>query len=129
LNALDLQQIRRTLTEELRRPIDAVLAGIRQYFQQCIEQRKRLPPPPELAARIDAALALNSGSIRTADNEGIGTMDNEGIGTTDNEGIGTMQALVGLRLSLFPVPLTLSNNAGSDIDKADDAASAKESKE
>jgi uncharacterized membrane protein YccC len=121
LNALDLQQIRRTLTEELRRPIDAVLAGIRQYFQQCIEQRKRLPPPPELAARIDAALALNIGSI--------GTTDNEGIGTMDNEGLGTMQARVGLRLSLFPVPLTLSNNAGGNTVKANDAASAKESRE
>jgi len=102
LNALDLQQMRRTLTEELRRPIDAVLTGIRQYFQQCIEQRKRLPPPPELAARIDDALAL------------------------DIEGIGALHALVGLRLSLFPVPLTLSNNAGN-TDKAGKAASEKES--
>lgn len=84
LNALDLQHIRRTLKEEVRQPIDRVLAGIRQYFQQCIEQRRRLPVPLELAERIDAAM------------------------TSDLDARGALHALVGLRLSLFPAPIKVA---------------------
>jgi uncharacterized membrane protein YccC len=99
LNALDLQQIRRTLREELRLPIDRVLAGVRQYFQSCIEQRRRLPPPPELAERIDAALAANPNATARHD-------ASDAAGTTDAEQtLGALHALVGLRLSLFPAAL------------------------
>ncbi|MGI4856124.1 MAG: FUSC family protein [Janthinobacterium lividum] len=79
LNALDLQHVRRTLREERRMPIDQVLAGIRDYFQRCIDARERLPAPPELAERIDTALA------------------------SDPDSRGALHALVGLRLSLFPI--------------------------
>ncbi|MCY0385685.1 FUSC family protein [Robbsia sp. Bb-Pol-6] len=79
LNALDLQHVRRTLREERRMPIDQVLAGVRAYFQGCIDARERLPTPPELAERIDAALA------------------------SDPDSRGALHALVGLRLSLFPI--------------------------
>jgi hypothetical protein len=78
LNALDLQQIRRTLNEELRLPIDRVLAGVREHFEYCIARKERVPAPTELAQWIDAALA------------------------SDPEARGASHALVGLRLSLFP---------------------------
>lgn len=99
LNALDLQQIRRTLREDLRLPIDRVLSGIRQYFQQCIEQRRRLPPPPELAERIDAALAANPNATRRASGGDVAAS------TDAEQTLGALHALVGLRLSLFPAAL------------------------
>lgn len=95
LNALDLQQLRRTLSEDLRTPIDRVLAGIRGHFEQCIAHRERLPAPAELADDIDHALAVDSGTR------------------------GAQHALVGLRLSLFPVPAQILEEVA-----ATDAAAA-----
>ncbi|KKB64346.1 fusaric acid resistance protein [Robbsia andropogonis] len=99
LNTLDLQQIRRTLRDEWRQPIDGVLSGVRQYFQECIQQRRRLPPPPELAARIDAALAANP-NVSTRAN----ALDTAHLSDAEQT-LGALHALVGLRLSLFPAAL------------------------
>ncbi|MGI4982048.1 MAG: FUSC family protein, partial [Janthinobacterium lividum] len=93
LNALDLQHVRRTLREERRVPIDHVLAGVRTYFQRCIDARERLPAPSELADRIDAALA------------------------SDPDSRGALHALVGLRLSLFPIA-TAPATAGPALETA-----------
>ena len=84
LNALDLQYIRRTVSEELKQPIDRVLDGVRQHYQHCVEQRQRIVPMPELAEHIDLALAAHAES-RSA-----------------------IHALVGLRLSMFPAPAEVS---------------------
>jgi hypothetical protein len=84
LNALDLQYLRRAVSEDLKQPIDRVLSGVRQHYQQCIQQRKRTVPVPELAEQIDTALAAHA------------------------ESRGAVHALIGLRLSLFPAPAAVA---------------------
>ncbi|MBP0590147.1 FUSC family protein [Paraburkholderia sp. LEh10] len=122
LNALDLRRTRRKLTSDLHGPIDDVLAGVRQYFEQCITRRNRQPVPPALIDTIDAAVAqVTTRSIERAQGGTQpgqpGTAPAQGEVQAQLQGAGerrapalsgerwlrdTLHALVGMRLSLAP---------------------------
>jgi uncharacterized membrane protein YccC len=109
LNALDLRRTRRKLTADLQGSIDDVLAGVRQYFEQCIARRERQPVPAALIETIDAAVAQVT-TRNIAQTQG-GTQQGpteQGAAPAPAAASGerwlrdTLHALVGMRLSLFP---------------------------
>ncbi|MDR5774622.1 MULTISPECIES: FUSC family protein [unclassified Caballeronia] len=96
LNALDLRRARRKMSVEVQSSIDDVLAGVRQYFQHCLERRARQPVPGTLIQTIDAAarkvVAANSVAEKAAPVASRGERSLRD----------TLHALVGIRLSLHP---------------------------
>ena len=121
LNALDLRRTRRKLTTDLQVSIDDVLAGVRQYFEQCIARRQRQPVPGTLIETIDTAVArVATRSIAQArSGEAPGPQEEAGKGHSavpapvppaERWLRDTLHALVGLRLSLSPPQAAAAGN-------------------
>jgi uncharacterized membrane protein YccC len=123
LNALDLRRTRRKLTNDLQRAIDDVLVGVMQYFEQCLAHRTRQPVPAALIETIDAAVArVATRSI--AQGQG-GEQPQAGqpepaapvapvapVAPAGERWLrDTLNALVGMRLSLFPPHPAPGSNA------------------
>ncbi|MDR5734496.1 FUSC family protein [Caballeronia sp. LZ025] len=118
LNALDLRRARRKLTADVQASIDDVLAGVRAYFQECIDRRDRLPVPPALVRTIDAAVArVAAHTIEEAGKHAQAALPGERL-LRD-----TLHALIGVRLSLHP-PATetqANTNARGDAPREEPA--------
>jgi uncharacterized membrane protein YccC len=118
LNALDLRRARRKLTADVQASIDDVLAGVRAYFQECIDRRDRLPVPPALVRTIDAAVArVAAHTIEEASKHAQAALPGERL-LRD-----TLHALIGVRLSLHP-PATetqANTNARGDAPREEPA--------
>jgi uncharacterized membrane protein YccC len=99
-NALDLRRVRGRLRGEEAAVLDAVLDGVRAYFQHNLSRRSRQPVPPGLGATIDQA--LEAVALRGGDVAAQGTPANAGSRRQLRE---ALHALVGMRLSLFPATL------------------------
>jgi uncharacterized membrane protein YccC len=111
LNALDLRRTRRKLTYDLQGSIDDVLAGVRQYFEQCIARRERQPVPAALIETIDAAvaqvttrnIAQTQGGAQPGQAEPGAAPAPPPVTPHGERWLReTLHALVGMRLSLFP---------------------------
>jgi len=111
LNALDLRRTHRKLTGDLQASIDDVLAGVRQYFEQCIARRERQPVPQALIDTIDAAVArvtsqnMAGGQPQTPQPEARqpeAQAATQPAPPSERWLRDTLHALVGMRLSLFP---------------------------
>jgi uncharacterized membrane protein YccC len=100
-NALDLRRLTRKLGGEAPAAIDNVLDGVRTYYEDCIDRRKRAAVPESLMASIDTALArvVSQGLANAAAPTEISP-------TSARLLRDALHALVGLRLSLFPATLT-----------------------
>jgi len=118
LNALDLRRARRKLTADVQASIDDVLAGVRAYFQECIDRRDRLPVPAALVRTIDAAVArVAAHTIEEASKHAQAALPGERL-LRD-----TLHALIGVRLSLHP-PATetqANTNARGDAPREEPA--------
>jgi len=66
-----------------RRAVEHVLAAVARHYRQCARAGHVLPPPPALAARIDAAFAALSGPSEASPRA-------------------TLASLASLRLALYP---------------------------
>ncbi|MEX3931708.1 FUSC family protein [Paraburkholderia phymatum] len=124
LNALDLRRTRRKLTADLQDTIDDVLSGVRQYFEQCIDQRARQPVPRALIDAIDAAVARVTargieeaqGGSQRAQPAQPGQEPAQDQGQSRNAPSAerwlrdTLHALVGMRLSLHPPHMAPGGN-------------------
>ncbi|CAD6527305.1 FUSC family protein [Paraburkholderia sabiae] len=119
LNALDLRRTRRKLTNDLQAAIDDVLVGVRQYFEQCLAHRARQPVPVELIDAIDAAVArVATRSIAQGQTgpeqpqEGQPPQAAAPAAPSGERWLrDTLNALVGMRLSLFPPHPAPGSNA------------------
>ncbi|MEM5343583.1 FUSC family protein [Paraburkholderia azotifigens] len=122
LNALDLRRTRRKLTSDLQAAIDDVLAGVRQYFEQCLAHRARQPVPGELIDAIDAAVArvathsIAQGQVgapqQPQPQEGQRAQAAAPAAPAGERWLrDTLNALVGMRLSLFPPHPAPGSNA------------------
>ncbi|MEM5365767.1 FUSC family protein [Paraburkholderia azotifigens] len=122
LNALDLRRTRRKLTSDLQAAIDDVLAGVRQYFEQCLAHRSRQPVPGELIDAIDAAVArvathsIAQGQVggpqQPQPQEGQRAQAAAPAAPAGERWLrDTLNALVGMRLSLFPPHPAPGSNA------------------
>ncbi|SIT46809.1 Fusaric acid resistance protein conserved region [Paraburkholderia ribeironis] len=100
-NALDLRRLTRKLGGEAPAAIDHVLAGVRAYYEACIERREREPVPASLMALIDTAVARVT--AQGLANAAAPTPTSQ---TSARQLRDALHALVGLRLSLFPATLT-----------------------
>ncbi|WP_049621639.1 FUSC family protein [Frateuria defendens] len=83
LRILDLQRLRRTGSAAVEEAIGAVLRELSAHYAECIRRHHPLDPPPSLRARLDA---------------GIGRL----LHATDEACHDAVQALIGLRLAMFP---------------------------
>lgn len=100
-NALDLRRVVRKLGGEAPAAIDHVLENVRQYYESCVDGRKREPVPDSLMVSIDAAVArVTAQGLANAGAPGA-TASASARQLRD-----ALHALVGLRLSLFPATLT-----------------------
>lgn len=98
LNALDLRRSRRKLGGDVPDAIDRVLAGVCAHFEHCIARRARQPVPESLKSTIDAA-------VERVTTQGLAS--GEGGSAASARWLrDALHALVGLRLSLFPVSLS-----------------------
>jgi uncharacterized membrane protein YccC len=99
-NALDLRRLTRKLGGESPAEIANVLDGVRIYYEDCVNDRKRVTVPESLMASIDTALArvvsqgLANAAAPTATSSTSARLLRDAL-----------HALVGLRLSLFPATL------------------------
>jgi uncharacterized membrane protein YccC len=113
-NALDLRRLTRKLGGEAPAAIDHVLDSVRQYYESCVDGRKRETVPDSLMASIDAAVArvtaqglanANAGADAGANADAPGAPAPTSP-TSARQLREALHALVGLRLSLFPATLT-----------------------
>jgi len=81
--ALGLKRACADMPPARRRAVEHVLAGVARHYRQCARAGHSLPPPPALAARIDAAFAALSA-------------------TSDASPRATLASLASLRLALYP---------------------------
>ncbi|ACC74539.1 FUSC family protein [Paraburkholderia phymatum] len=114
LNALDLRRTRRKLTGDLQAAIDDVLVGVRQYFEQCLAHRSRRPVPATLIEAIDAAVARVATHSIAQGQPGSQQQPEQPAQRRVEQALApaapyserwlrdTLNALVGMRLSLFP---------------------------
>ena len=99
-NALDLRRLTRKLGGEAPAAIDHVLDGVRIYYEDCIDSRKRGPVPESLMSSIDTAVARV-----TAQGLANASAPSETSSTSARQLREALHALIGLRLSLFPATL------------------------
>jgi uncharacterized membrane protein YccC len=100
-NALDLRRLTHKLGGEAPAAIDHVLDGVRIYYEDCIDRRKRQPVPRSLRSSIDVAVArVTAQGLANADAPSATSQ------TSARHLREALHALVGLRLSLFPATLT-----------------------
>jgi uncharacterized membrane protein YccC len=99
-NVLDLRRLTRKLGGEAPAAIDTVLDGVRTYYEDCVNDRKRATVPESLMTSIDTALArvVSQGLANAAAPSATST-------TSARLLRDALHALVGLRLSLFPATL------------------------
>jgi uncharacterized membrane protein YccC len=96
-NAVDLRRLRPRLRGDVPPAIDHVLAGVEAHFTSCIDRRARQPVPESLKTSIDTA-------VNRVTAQGLASQE-EGAEISRRQLRDALHALVGLRLSLFPVPL------------------------
>ncbi|HZZ12871.1 MAG TPA: FUSC family protein [Paraburkholderia sp.] len=102
-NLLDLRRLTRKLGGEAPRAIETVLEDVRQYFESCLDLRKRQVVPPGLMTSIDAAVArVTAQGLVNAGAAGSAGAVSQVSARRLRE---ALHALVGLRLSLFPATL------------------------
>ena len=99
-NALDLRRVTRKLGGEAPAAIERVLEDVRAYFDHCVDRRARQPVPQSLMSSIDDAMAHVTAHGLTGANAPGATSSSSARQLRD-----ALHALVGLRLSLFPVTL------------------------
>jgi hypothetical protein len=99
-NVLDLRRLTRKLGGDAPAAIDTVLDGVRTYYEDCVNDRKRVAVPESLMTSIDTALArvVSQGLANAAAPSATST-------TSARLLRDALHALVGLRLSLFPATL------------------------
>jgi uncharacterized membrane protein YccC len=100
-NALDLRRLAHKLGGEAPAAIHHVLSGVRAYYEDCVDHRKRRPVPESLMTSIDYAVARV-----TALGLANANAPSETSQTSARQLRDALHALVGLRLSLFPATLT-----------------------
>ncbi|ACD20921.1 FUSC family protein [Paraburkholderia phytofirmans] len=100
-NALDLRRLTHKLGGDAPAAIDHVLDDVRQYYESCVDRRKREPVPESLMSSIDAAVARVT--AQGLANAGAPSATSQTSARRLRE---ALHALVGLRLSLFPATLT-----------------------
>ena len=100
-NALDLRRLTHKLGGEAPAAIADVLDGVRIYYEDCVDHRKREPVPVSLCSSIDVAVARVT--AQGLANAGAPTATSP---TSARQLRDALHALVGLRLSLFPATLT-----------------------
>jgi hypothetical protein len=100
-NALDLRRLTRKLGGDAPAAIEHVLDDVRQYYESCVDGRKREPVPDSLMSSIDAAVArVTAQGLANAAAPGASSP------SSTRRLREALHALVGLRLSLFPATLT-----------------------
>jgi uncharacterized membrane protein YccC len=100
-NALDLRRLTQKLGGEAPVAIDHVLDGVRAYYEDCVDRRKRTPVPDSLMSSIDTAVARVIAQGLANANAPSATSQTSARRLRE-----ALHALVGLRLSLFPATLT-----------------------
>jgi uncharacterized membrane protein YccC len=116
LNSLDLRRARRKLAADVQTSIDEVLAGVRDYFQLCIDRRERQPVPSTLVRALDHAVAqVAAHTIAEADKHAQAALPGERL-LRD-----TLHALIGVRLSLHPPATATQPNARGDAPREEPA--------
>jgi len=73
-SALDLQRDEHRLPEPARGPIQQVLQAVAAHYQRCVDERRPLAVPPQLAAAIDAALRVASQETGPAAREALSAL-------------------------------------------------------
>ncbi|HEY2608919.1 FUSC family protein [Paraburkholderia sp. RL18-103-BIB-C] len=99
-NALDLRRLTHKLGGEAPAAINHVLDGVRIYYEDCVDRRKRGPVPESLMSSIDAAVARVTALGLANASAPSPTSQSSARQLRD-----ALHALVGLRLSLFPATL------------------------
>ncbi|HEX3634732.1 MAG TPA: FUSC family protein, partial [Paraburkholderia sp.] len=101
-NALDLRRLTARLGGDAPAAIAHVLEDVQQYFESCIDLRRRQPVPQSLMSSIDAAVArVTAQGVANADAPSATSA------TSARQLRDALHALVGLRLSLFPATLII----------------------
>jgi len=90
-NVITLQRHRRGLPPAIRNHIDTTLRGVAEFFRQCANKGERRSPPEGLLREIDQTLHA--------------ILSDEGVRTPR----APLDALVGLRLTLFPTSPSPAN--------------------
>jgi uncharacterized membrane protein YccC len=91
LNILDLRRYSAKFSGELRVVLNRVIDDVRLHYERCLESGERGRVPPTLAEGVDASMTRIMADF-TADPDAPGYKLRKGA----------LNALVGLRLSLFP---------------------------
>jgi len=109
LSALDLRHLRRRLGDDTSMTIERVLAGVHAHYAQCANESERQSVPAALRDTIDdaitrvraASLGNLAASAASAD-EAAPADASPRLSAAQRWLHDTMNALVGIRLSLFP---------------------------